>query len=120
MEYTVLMWEVEYTDEFEQWWLTLDEKEQGSVDSGVKLLQDFGTNLPFPYSSAIQNSKYEKMRELRTQSSGHPLRTFYAFDPRRVAILLIGGGKTGNDRFYEEFIPIADKIYGQHLKEIKE
>jgi hypothetical protein len=47
------------------------------------------------------------------------LRTFYAFDPRRVALLLIGGDKTGNDRFYEEFTPIADAIYSQHLKEIK-
>jgi hypothetical protein len=56
------MWEVEYTDEFEQWWLTLDEKEQGSVDSGVRLLQDFGTNLPFPYSSSVENSKHDKMR----------------------------------------------------------
>jgi hypothetical protein len=60
------------------------------------------------------------MRELRIQSKEHALRTFYAFDPRRIAVLLIGGDKTGNDRFYEEFIPVADKIYDWHLKEIKE
>ncbi|GMO36310.1 MAG: type II toxin-antitoxin system RelE/ParE family toxin [Termitinemataceae bacterium] len=114
------MWEVEYTDEFEQWWLTLAEKEQGSVDSGVRLLQDFGTNLPFPYSSEVKNSKHKRMRELRIQSGGHPLRTFYAFDARRVALLLIGGDKTGNDRFYEEFIPVADKIYDQYLREMEE
>jgi hypothetical protein len=58
------------------------------------------------------------MRELRSQCAGRPLRTFFAFDPRRTAILLIGGDKTGNDRFYEEFIPLADKIYDQPLKEI--
>jgi hypothetical protein len=50
------------------------------------------------------------MRELRVQSSGEPLRGFYAFDPRRTAILLIGGDKTGDDRFYETMIPIAEVI----------
>jgi hypothetical protein len=55
------------------------------------------------------------MRELRSQSRGRPLRTFYIFDPRRTAILLIGGDKTGNARFYEEFIPLADDIYDQYL-----
>jgi hypothetical protein len=114
------MREVEYTDEFETWWLTLTEKEQASVDSRVKLLQKFGTDLPSPYSSSVENSKHGKMRELRIQSKGHALRTFYAFDPRRIAVLLIGGDKTGNDRFYAEFIPVADKIYDRHLEKIKE
>jgi hypothetical protein len=60
------------------------------------------------------------MKELRTQHAGRPYRTLFAFDPRRVAILLIGGHKTGDDRWYEKFVPLADKIYGQHLKEIAE
>ncbi len=59
------------------------------------------------------------MRELRVQRAGRPLRIFYAFDPRRVAILLIGGDKTGDDRFYERFIPIADRLYDEHLDELK-
>lgn len=58
------------------------------------------------------------MRELRVQHRGRAYRIFYAFDPLRVAILLIGGDKTGNDKFYEKFIPIADKLYDEHLKEI--
>ena len=53
------------------------------------------------------------------QSSGHPLRIFYAFDPRRTAILLIGGDKTGRDRFYEEYVPLADDLYDAYLKELK-
>jgi hypothetical protein len=57
------------------------------------------------------------MRELRSQYAGRPLRTFFVFDPRRVAILLIGGDKTGNDRFYNEFVPLADKIYDRYLPE---
>ena len=59
------------------------------------------------------------MKELRTQSWGRPLRTLYAFDPRRCAILLIGGDKTGDDRFYEKMIPLADRLYDEHLKELK-
>jgi hypothetical protein len=59
------------------------------------------------------------MKELRTQHRGRPYRTLFAFDPRRVAILLIGGDKTGNDRWYEEFVPRADKIYAEHLQAIE-
>ncbi len=59
------------------------------------------------------------MRELRTQSGGRLLRTLYVFDPRRTAILLIGGDKTGNDRFYDEYVPIADRLYDEHLQEIR-
>ena len=60
------------------------------------------------------------MRELRTQSGGDPLRTFSAFDPIRVSVLLIGGNKTGNDRVYEEYVPIADELYDDHLEELRE
>ena len=60
------------------------------------------------------------MRELRSQYAGKPFRTFYIFDPKRTAILLIGGDKTGNDRFYEVMIPKADKIYDDYLNEIRE
>lgn len=60
------------------------------------------------------------MRELRIQSEGRPLRVFYAFDPRRSAILLIGGEKTGDDRFYERLIPVADELYDVNLKELKQ
>ena len=59
------------------------------------------------------------MRELRVQHRGRPFRVFYAFDPRRTSILLIGGDKTGNDRFYEEYVPIADALYYEHLEELR-
>jgi hypothetical protein len=114
------MWEVEFTDEFEGWWNTLDAKDQGSVDASVRLLEQEGPNLKFPYSSGVYNSRHSAMRELRSQSGGRPLRTFYIFDPRRTAILLIGGDKTGNAGFYDEFIPAADDIYDRYLQEIGE
>ena len=59
------------------------------------------------------------MRELRIQAHGDPHRIFYAFDPRRTAILLIGGSKVGDDQFYERMIPIADGIYDEHLNELE-
>lgn len=113
-------WDVEYTDEFEGWWEDLDEGEQESVASYVRMLEMRGPSLAHPYSSSVESSKYSHMRELRVQHGGNPYRVLYAFDPRRVAMLLIGGDKTGNDRWYEEYVPIADKIYETHLNELKQ
>jgi hypothetical protein len=112
-------WEVEYTDEFGDWWVSLSDQEQTSVTAIVDLLVDRGTSLGFPHSSGIKNSRHSHMREMRIQSSGKPLRIFYAFDPRRNAILLIGGDKTGNDRFYEEYTPIADRLYDLYIEELR-
>jgi hypothetical protein len=113
------MWEVEYTDEFGEWWDTLSLADQEAVAYSVNLLRQAGPALQFPHSSSVETSRHGKMRELRSQSGGEPLRTFYAFDPRRTAILLVGGKKTGNARFYEEYVPVADKIYDQYLQEIR-
>jgi hypothetical protein len=59
------------------------------------------------------------MRELRAQSGGSPLRVFYAFDPRRTAILLIGGDKTGRSQFYREYVKLADDLYDVYLDELR-
>lgn len=113
-----MAWGIEHTDQFEKWWYTLDAEEQDSVDMYVGILEEKGPSLPFPYSSAISNSRHPHMRELRVQHKGLPYRILYAFDPRRVAILLIGGNKTGNDRWYVEYIPLADRLYDEHLQEL--
>jgi hypothetical protein len=60
------------------------------------------------------------MRELRVQHQGRPYRVLYVFDPRRVAILLLGGDKTGDDRWYERNVPLADRLYDNYLAGIKE
>jgi hypothetical protein len=110
---------VEYTDEFGRWWSSLDEGQQEDVAAYVALLEERDVRLGHPHTSAINGSRHGHMRELRVQSGGKPLRVFYAFDPRRMAILLIGGDKTGDDRFYEIFIPIADRLYDEHLVALK-
>jgi hypothetical protein len=113
-------WSVEFTDEFGAWWDSLTIEEQEDVRASVNVLRQFGPSLGRPHVDSVAGSRYPNMKELRTQHAGRPYRTLFAFDPRRVAILLIGGDKTGNKRWYEEFVPRADKIYAQHLKEIAE
>ncbi len=113
-----MVWTVEYTDEFGEWWKELSEGQQDDATAVVELLEEDGPSLRFPRSSGIERSRHEHMRELRVQSSGKPIRIFYAFDPRRVAILLIGGDKIGSNRFYEGYIPIADRLYDEHMEQI--
>jgi len=97
-------------DEFETWWESLTEAEQDDVAAKVILLQRLGPALPRPHSDVVRSSRYANMKELRIQHAGRPYRVLYAFDPRRYAILLIGGDKTGNDRWYEIFFPRAERL----------
>jgi hypothetical protein len=115
----LLTWEVEYTDEFGTWWSGLTQEEQVSLTASVQLLEERGPNLGFPHSSGISSSKHTHMRELRTQHNGSPYRALYAFDPRRNALLLIGGDKTGNDRWYEVHVPLGDRLYDEHLNQLR-
>lgn len=84
--------------------------------TSVGLLETLGVTLRSPHSSAIKGATFA-LRELRTQSHGDPLRIFYGFDPTRRAVLLIGGDKTGDGRFYERMIPIAEKLWRRYLEE---
>ncbi len=111
------MVEVLGTHEFEEWYLALDESDAISVARVVGLLEAKGTALGFPYSSAIAGSRYP-LRELRIQSGGKPLRIFFAFDPDRHAILLLGGDKTGNKRFYVRLIPRIETIWESYLSDV--
>ena len=113
-----MTWDVEYTDEFADWWGSLTEEEQVSLAASVQLLEERGPALGYPHSTGIHGSRHGHMRELRTQHGGRPLRTLYAFDPRRMAILLIGGDKTGDKRWYDVHVPIADRLYDQHLVQL--
>jgi len=89
---------------------------------GMKLVlaHERGPHPPFPYSSRVNGSRHAVMRELRVQHQGRPYRVLYVFDPRRVAILLLGGDKTGDDRWYERNVPLADRLYDNYLAEVKE
>lgn len=114
-----MAWEVEYTDEFGTWWVTLSEAERESITATVGLLEEYGPQLSHPHSSDIKGARSGKLRELRIQHAGHPYRVFYAFNPLRTSVLLIGGDKTGDARFYERMIPIADALFSTHLEELR-
>ena len=111
-----MTYEVEVTDEWLEWFNQLTAEEQEEIAAAIGLLENRGPQLPFPYSSGVSSSRHSHMRELRTQVRGRPYRTLYAFDPRRVAILLIAGDKTGDDRWYDVFVPRADDLYDEHLE----
>ncbi len=113
------MWDVEYTDEWGDWFDSLDDDAQESIAASIALLEVAGPALARPHADTVSGSRYGHMKELRTQHKGEPYRTFFAFDPRRAAILLIGGCKTGDDRFYDRMLPIAERLYGVYLDELR-
>jgi len=112
-------WEVEYTAEFEAWWNSLSESEQEEISAKVELLEEFGPTLPRPHADVMTSSRHSNMKELRAKAEEHHLRVLYAFDPRRAALLLIGGDKTGDPKWYERFVPLADDLFDRHLKKLR-
>jgi hypothetical protein len=112
------MVEVVGTTEFEEWFLGLSSADARAVVRGVGLLEGAGLRLGFPHCSALGGSRYA-LRELRVQSSGRPLRIVYAFDPLRQAVPLLGGDKTGDDRFYAWIIPKAETVWERYLQDIE-
>jgi hypothetical protein len=113
------MVEVLFTDEFDEWFDSLDEQGQKATGGVVDALEQAGVALGFPLSSAIKGSKIA-LRELRIQSGGRPLRVFYTFDPKRQAVLLLGGDKTGDGQFYETMIRRSEEIWREYLAETKQ
>lgn len=107
-------WKTERTSEFEAWWETLTDLEQKGVLSSIEVLEEFGPSAGRPTVDSVKGSRYPNMKELRATQT---IRVFFAFDPRRVAILLIGGDKAGKTRrFYRGMISKADRIYDAHLR----
>src|SRR5260370_35127239 len=102
--------DVEFTDEFGDWWDHLTAEGQASVRAYVKLLEEYGVALKHPYCSGVATSKHDHMRELRVQPAGGPYRILYAFDPRPTPIPLRGGDKTQNDHRVTTFAPVRGKI----------
>lgn len=112
-------WEAEYTDEFEAWWRSLSEDEQETTGVAVRELEERGPALGRPFADTVNGSRHSNMKELRPPEGN--LRVLFASDPRRMAILLIGGDKTGRWReFYRRMIPVADDLYDEHLDELRE
>lgn len=112
------MVEIIATDEFATWFDGLDDVHVDPVIVAVSKLEQEGVALGYPASSAIKGAAFA-LRELRIKSSGRALRVFYAFDPTRDAVLIIGGDKTGRngDDFYAAMIATSEKIWREYIAE---
>jgi hypothetical protein len=113
------MWQIEQTRTFEEWYFALDDADRENVLAALLMLRERGPMLPRPHADTVNGSQYRNMKELRIQSQGRPLRAFFAFDPQRTGIILCAGDKTGNKRFYDDLIPVADREYAAHLESLK-
>jgi hypothetical protein len=113
-----VVWEVEVTDQFIEWWQTLSDQREANTDR-VDLLAERGPDLGRPVVDRIHSSRHRSMKELRAAKGG-ALRVLFSFDPRRQVILLLGGDKSGawND-WYEVAVPVADDLCDDYLRELE-
>ena len=112
-------WNVLQTTSFELWFSELDDDAKEDIYAATLVLAEIGPRLGRPRADSVYGSKHSNMKELRVQSKGRPIRILFAFDPKRDAILLCGGDKTADKRFYEVMIKNADQLFDHHLEEIK-
>jgi hypothetical protein len=112
-----MKWEVVFQDDFDEEFKDLDEGLQDELLAHAVLLRDYGPNLGRPTVDTLSGSKYPNLKELRFTWEGEVWRVAFAFDPKRQAVLLVGGDKAGVDskRFYKRLIDVAEERFGRHL-----
>jgi len=113
-----VVWEVEVTNQFRDWYATLGDDDTQAVNAGVDLLGERGPALGRPLVDTLSGSSIANLKELRPTTS---LRVLFVFDPRRTAILLLGGDKRGQwQQWYRVAIPTAEALYERYLQELQE
>ncbi|MCO4089268.1 MAG: addiction module toxin RelE [Limnohabitans sp.] len=112
-----MTWTVLFHDAFDAEFEALVEELQDELLAHAKLLAAFGPDLGRPTVDTLKGSRHSNMKELRFSWNGQVWRVAFAFDPRRQAILLVGGDKGGADqrRFYKRLLMVADARYDDHL-----
>ncbi len=111
---------MQFDEAFTAWFADLAEALQDEILAHVALLRERGPQLGRPYVDTVQDSAFTNMKELRVQFQGDPWRILFAFDPTRTAILLVGGNKRGDKRWYKKHLPIADERFKQHLRRLEQ
>lgn len=116
-----MTWAVLFHDDFEAELQSLPMALQDELLAHAVLLREFGPNLGRPTVDTLKASKHANMKELRFGFEGEVWRVAFAFDPKRQAILLVGGDKAGEDqrRFYKRLISTADARFDEHLAELE-
>lgn len=108
-------WEIEAVEEFTSWYEGLDKRQKEAVVAALEHLEEQGPALGRPLVDTLAHTRLHRLKELRPP--GGNIRILFAFDPRRTAILLVGGDKTGRwQAWYEEMIPIAERLFERHLE----
>lgn len=114
------MWEIKRTDEFHQWVQTVDDDVKEAIFKNLSILKKIGPTLGRPFVDTIKGSSINNLKELRVQNKNRVIRVFFVFDPGRNILLILGGNKKGNTRFYQEIVPQVEKLYKIYLSKIGE
>lgn len=117
-----MSWIVEIGNEFLPEFLQLDEQVRTEILAHSRLLQQFGPQLGRPRVDTLKDSRHANMKELRFDAADGVWRVAFAFDPKRKAILLVAGDKSGGDekKFYKRLIAQADDRFDAHLARLKQ
>jgi hypothetical protein len=121
LSHNSMKWEVEFHTEFELEFESLSEAIQDELLAKALLLAEFGSGLGRPHVDTLNGSAHCNMKELRFNAADGVWRVAFAFDPKRRAILLVAGDKSGESqtRFYKTLIKTADRRFNQHLQQLK-
>lgn len=116
-----MSWKVIFHKQFLAEFSELSPEVQDKLIAHARLLEQYGANLSRPYVDTLKGSKYSNMKELRFNTSDAVWRVAFAFDPKRQAVLLVAGDKSGinQKRFYRKLISLADKRFKNYLEEQK-
>ena len=114
-------WQVLFHDEFDAEFEALAATVQNELLAHSKLLEQFGPQLGRPRVDTLKGSRHANMKELRFEADDGVWRIAFAFDPKRDAILLFAGDKSGQSgkRFYRQLIAKADRRFDNHLERLK-
>ncbi len=115
------VWKILETDEYQDWFETVDDSAKEDIRAKIQVLGTFGPSLGRPQVDTVKRSRFPNMKELRVKSKGRPFRILFAFDRKRRAVLLIGGNKagSGDKDFYAVMIPLADRLFADYLEATK-
>jgi len=116
-----MAWDIEFEEDFEAEFRGFTPDVQDELLAVAKLLADYGPQLGRPHADTLKGSKYKNMKELRFEAADGEWRAAFAFDPRRKAILLVAGDKSGGSekRFYKQLLAKADRRFSTHLERLR-
>ena len=113
-----MSWPIFTVAAFDTWFGTLTDREQEEITAVMRLVAVKGPTLGRPFVDRIATSKFHNMKELRPRGAARHIRILFVFDPRRAAVLLLGGNKEGQwERWYRRAVPEADSRYERYLQE---